>query len=189
MSNIVPTFDTRPNVLEHVSLNLRQRRQAAGFSQVALAEAAGVSRRMIVALEGGDVNVSLATLDRIAAALEVSFAQLVQAPHRSVTRIDGLAWMGEDPASRATLLASVDARQQVELWQWSLAPGERYVSEADAPGWHEMLYVMEGRLRLELPSEQREIGRGDYLVFPSDQPYTYVNPGPSPLRFIRNVVS
>ncbi len=158
------------------------------MSQAALAEAAAVSRRMIVALEGGDVNVSLATLDRIAAALGVSFAHLVQAPHRSVTRIDGLAWVGQDPASRATLLASVDARQQVELWQWSLAPGERYVSEADSPGWREMLYVVEGRLRLELASGNQEIASGDYLVFPSDQSYAYVNPGPAPLRFIRNVV-
>ena len=83
---MLPKSDERPNVLEHVSENVRRLRRAAGLSQEALASAAGVSRRMLVGIEGGDVNVSLATLDRIAAALGVLFPDLVLVPLKFLMR-------------------------------------------------------------------------------------------------------
>ncbi|WP_134620351.1 helix-turn-helix transcriptional regulator, partial [Pseudomonas aeruginosa] len=80
VSNILPNPTERPSVLEHVSGNVRRLRLQAGLSQEALARAASVSRRMLVGIESSDVNVSLSTLDRIAAALGVLFPDLVQAP-------------------------------------------------------------------------------------------------------------
>ncbi|HEQ3657763.1 TPA: helix-turn-helix transcriptional regulator, partial [Pseudomonas aeruginosa] len=77
VSNILPNPTERPSVLEHVSGNVRRLRLQAGLSQEALARAASVSRRMLVGIESGDVNVSLSTLDRIAAALGVLFPDLV----------------------------------------------------------------------------------------------------------------
>ena len=127
VSNILPNPTERPSVLEHVSGNVRRLRLQAGLSQEALARAASVSRRMLVGIESGDVNVSLSTLDRIAAALGVLFPDLVQAPATDRSRINAVAWVGHHPESRATLLASAPARREVELWAWSLGPGERYV--------------------------------------------------------------
>lgn len=98
-------------------------------------------------------------------------------------------WVGHHPESRATLLASAPARREVELWAWSLGPGERYVSEPDAAGWREMVLVIEGRLRLELADGERRIEAGDFHAFASDQPYAYVNDGDEVVRFTRNVVS
>ncbi|BAU74292.1 Transcriptional regulator, Cro/CI family [Metapseudomonas furukawaii] len=190
MSNMLPKSDERPNVLEHVSENVRRLRRAAGLSQEALASAAGVSRRMLVGIEGGDVNVSLATLDRIAAALGVLFPDLVQRPDRpDRSRIDVVAWVGERPGSRATLLASSATRHEVELWSWSLAPGERYTAEPDAEGWREMIYVIEGRLSVYRGDLMQAVEAGDFLVFGSDQPYTYANEGEALLRFVRNVLT
>ena len=80
VSNILPNPTERPSVLEHVSGNVRRLRLQAGLSQEALARAASVSRRMLVGIESGDVNVSLSTLDRIAAALEVSPGWLMGYP-------------------------------------------------------------------------------------------------------------
>ena len=177
------------SVLEHVAENLRRLRTAAGLSQQALAEASAVSRRMLVGIESGDANVSLNTLDRIAEALGVKFADLVQAPvGASRERIEALAWSGRDPASQAVLLASVPARGEVEFWSWTLMPGERYTSFADPAGWHEMFYIIEGCLTLELPEGEQRIDAGDFFVFPSDRDYAYRNDGTVPLRFVRNVV-
>ncbi|KSR48594.2 helix-turn-helix domain-containing protein [Pseudomonas aeruginosa] len=189
VSNILPNPTERPSVLEHVSGNVRRLRLQAGLSQEALARAASVSRRMLVGIESGDVNVSLSTLDRIAAALGVLFPDLVQAPATDRSRINAVAWVGHHPESRATLLASAPARREAELWAWSLGPGERYVSEPDAAGWREMVLVIEGRLRLELADGERRIEAGDFHAFASDQPYAYVNDGDEVVRFTRNVVS
>ncbi|WP_083246055.1 helix-turn-helix domain-containing protein [Pseudomonas sp. TCU-HL1] len=190
VSNMLPKSDERPNVLEHVSENVRRLRRAAGLSQEALATAAGVSRRMLVGIEGGDVNVSLATLDRVAAALGVLFPDLVQQPDRpDRSRINAVAWVGNKPGSRATLLASSATRHEVELWSWSLAPGERYTAEPDAEGWREMIYVIEGSLWVLRGEERQQVDAGDFLVFGSDQSYTYANEGETLVRFVRNVLT
>ncbi|NIF18402.1 XRE family transcriptional regulator [Pantoea sp. Cy-639] len=179
----------RASVLQHVSQNIRRLRGDAGLSQTALAERSGVSRRMLVAIEAGEKNVSLTTLDLIAEALGVAFSTLIQAPERrDLSRIDELAWAGEYPGSRAVLLGSSPARREVELWEWTLAPGECYSSEADAAGWSEQLYVAEGCLTLIIEGGERQLCQGEFFVFPSDCRYAYRNDGEVAVRFVRNVV-
>ncbi|MNG90361.1 anaerobic benzoate catabolism transcriptional regulator [compost metagenome] len=179
----------RASVLQHVSLNVRSLRNAAGMSQSALAERSGVSRRMLVAIEAGEKNVSLTTLDLIAEALGVAFSTLIQAPdQRDPSRIDELAWAGVYPQSKAVLLASSSARREVEIWEWTLAPGECYVSEADAEGWSEQIYVAEGALTLLIEDHVHCLQVGQFHVFPSNCRYAYRNDGAVPTRFVRNVV-
>lgn len=179
----------RASVLQHVSLNVRSLRNAAGMSQSALAERSGVSRRMLVAIEAGEKNVSLTTLDLIAEALGVAFSTLIQAPdQRDPSRIDELAWTGEHPQSKAVLLASSAARREVEIWEWTLAPGECYTSEADAEGWSEQIYVAEGQLTLIIEGAGHCLQVGQFHVFPSNCRYAYRNDGAVPVRFVRNVV-
>ena len=179
----------RASVLQHVSLNVRRLRNAAGMSQSALAERSGVSRRMLVAIEAGEKNVSLTTLDLIAEALGVAFSTLIQAPEqRDPSRIDELAWAGEHPQSKAVLLGSSTGRRGVELWEWTLAPGECYLSEADADGWSEQIYVAEGQLTLVIEDAEHRLQVGQFHVFPSNCRYAYRNDGAVAVRFVRNVV-
>lgn len=58
--------------------NLRRAREASGLSQEALADAAGIDRTYVSALERGLYSVSLDTLEKIASALKVPASQLVQ---------------------------------------------------------------------------------------------------------------
>lgn len=189
-SQDAPTQDQRPDVLAHVAGNVRALRAARGLSQDALAAQAGVSRRMIVGIESGEANVSLSTLDRLAQALNVSFSQIVRPPDmRDNSRIDSLAWRGQSPDSRAMLLGTVPATREAELWTWSLAAGETYRAQADAADWHEMLFVIEGVLTVEVEGiAPHMIAPGDFLIFTSDRPYLFANHGPALLRFVRNVV-
>jgi len=178
----------RGSVLQHVSHNVRQLRNAAAMSQTALAERSGVSRRMLVAIEAGEKNVSLATLDRVAHALEVPFTQLIQAAdERDDRRINELAWVGE-AGSKAVLLGASPSTREVELWEWRLEPGERYVSEADAEGWSEQIYVAEGCLTLVIEGVEHVLPAGDFFVFASNCQYGYRNDGDVLVRFVRNVV-
>ncbi len=118
MSNTAHNAKTDPpKVLQYLSSNLRGYRQQAGLSQMALAELSGVSRRMLAGIEAGDRNVSLAVLDKIAAALAISFTDLIQAPEARGSHLVGeLAWQGAQPGCQALFAASVPARQRAELW-------------------------------------------------------------------------
>ncbi|RMM51200.1 hypothetical protein ALQ77_02834 [Pseudomonas corrugata] len=179
----------RASVLQHVSQNVRRLRHAAQLSQTALAQLSGVSRRMLVAIEAGEKNVSLTTLDRVAEALDVAFSDLIQAPDaRDPSRINELAWAGAVPGSKAVLLAKANASREVELWEWRLEPGEHYASEPDNDGWSEQLYVFEGCLTLLLGNDELRIGAGEFFMFASNQPHGYRNDGAEATRFVRNVV-
>lgn len=176
-------------MLQHVSQNVRRLRHAVHMSQSALAEKSGVSRRMLVAIEAGEKNVSLATLDRVAEALDVAFSDLIQAPeHRDPSRINEVAWAGSLVGSRAVLLAKATARREVELWEFCLQPGEIYRSEADPDGWSEQVYVVQGTLTVNLPGGARSLATGEFFMFASNQAHSYANDGEVAVRFVRNVV-
>jgi transcriptional regulator with XRE-family HTH domain len=185
----IKTSESREDILSNLAANIRALRRARGLSQSGLADRSGISRRMIVAVETGEANVSLSTVDRLAAALQVSFSQIVRSPEAADSRrILGVAWRGESQESRAILLGAAPASRETELWLWSLGEGERYPSEAGSGSWHEMLYVVEGRLAVEAADGRHLVDCGDFLIFSSERPYVFVNAGGGILRFIRNVV-
>jgi transcriptional regulator with XRE-family HTH domain len=189
MRTIVRSSSERSDVLAFVARNLRRLRRRAGLSQAALAQASGISRRMIVNLEGGETNISLSSLDHLAEALDASFVDLVSDPEAQGRRIDVMTWRGGRPESEAVLIGSVPARTEAQLWIWSLGPGDRYVAEADPEGWHEMIAVTEGRLRIDLEEGPVTVEVGGYAIYSSSQTYAYVNVHDGVTRFIRNVVA
>lgn len=179
----------RSDVLAFVGENLRRLRREAGLSQAALAESSGISRRMIVNLEGGETNISLSSLDRIAEALGTGFVELVSDPAAHTRRIDAVAWRGARPESEAVLLGSVPARAEAQLWSWALGPGDRYAAEPDPSGWHEMVAVTEGRIRIELQEGPVTVEAGGFAIYSSAQAYAYLNVFDGVSRFLRTVVS
>lgn len=187
MSTILHSQD-RPKVLEHVADNVRALRQQSGLSQEALAAASGVSRRMIINIESGDANVSLATLDRLAEALGVRFSDLVRAPDRADRgRIEAVAWAGEDPQSQGMLLSSFPAAAEVEVWRWSLAPGETYWPVIHDAAWTETVYVLEGALTIIWDDAQRIVAAGDFHAYNCEPRRCYRNDGDRIVRFLRTL--
>lgn len=176
-------------MLSHVAGNIRRLRQQRGLSQAGLAELSGISRRMIVAMERDEANISLSSLDRIAAALGVSLSETIRAPDAPDNRrIESLAWRGLAPDSQGVLLGTAPATREAELWLWSLGEGERYPSEAGSGAWHEMLLVMEGLLVVETADGRHDLPAGEFLIFSSAAPYVFANGGGGTVRFLRNVV-
>lgn len=189
MRNILHSQSESSPVLAHVAQNVRTCRLKMGISQDELAHRAGLSRRMVNGLEGGSANISLANLDLLATALEVSFVDLVRPPTAQDSDIRAVMWRGAGPDSHAVLLGASPATRQVELWSWSLGAGERYDAQPDAQGYSEMITVTEGELQIVFAGESKHLAVGDFLIFSSAQQYAYLNPGPAPVRFIRNVIS
>lgn len=159
------------------------------MSQAGLAEAAGLSRRMINAIENGAANVSLETVDRLAAALEVTFTRLVRDPRTDdYTMMKVVGWKGRSPDSHATLLGAAPGRRETELWLWSLAPGERFNSEEIAGSWHEMLLVLQGELSLAWKSRLEVVKAREFRIFSSQEPYQFANTGTENLVYVRMLV-
>ena len=170
-----------------IGRRVRQERQSRGWTLDQLAEAAGVSRRMVVNVEQGAVNPSVGTLLRISDALGVGLPALVEPPEPKPVKVtrhgDGaVLWSGES-GGRGVLVAGTEPPDVVELWDWTLGPGDRHVSEAHTPGTKELLQVQHGAITVEVAGEPVSLEAGDAVTFPGDVAHGYANPGPEPARF------
>jgi transcriptional regulator with XRE-family HTH domain len=166
---------------------VRHERQARGWTLDQLAEAAGVSRRMVINVEHGDANPSVGTLLKLSDALGVGLPALVEPPQTrpvNVTRRgDGAALWTSDAGGRGVLVAGTEPPDVVELWDWTLAPGDRHESEAHTPGTRELLQVQQGSIVVEVGDQSVTLDAGDAVSFVSDVDHVYMNPGTAPARF------
>ncbi|MDN4615323.1 XRE family transcriptional regulator [Leifsonia sp. F6_8S_P_1B] len=170
-----------------IGARVKQERNSRGWTLDQLAERAQVSRRMVVNVEQGSVNPSVGTLLRLSDALGVGLPALVERPAPRAAKVvrvgDGAAlWTGTQ-GGRGVLVAGTEPPNVVELWDWTLAPGERHASEAHSPGTRELLQVIEGSITVESDGVAHTLGPGDALTFFGDDDHSYVNLGDAPARF------
>lgn len=145
---------------------------------------------MIIAVESGDANISLSSLDKLAAAMGIGFVDLVRDPERqSSTDVNEVTWRGNGAQSEGVLLGTAPARHETQMWIWTLENGERYDAEPDPEGWHEMILVIEGTLTLTLSGSEKAYPAGTFAIYSSAQKYSYSNTQSQIARFVRNVVS
>jgi transcriptional regulator with XRE-family HTH domain len=171
---------------------VRARRNAQGWTLDELAERSGVSRRMLVNVEQGVTNASIATLLRLSEALAIGLPSLVapsdgDAPvevNRAGTRSP--LWAGEH-GGEAFLAVAVTAPDVVELWNWSLAPRDAHASEPHVTGTRELLIVIEGEVVLALSGEEIVLHTGDSASFHGDVVHGYRNDGATAARFALTV--
>jgi transcriptional regulator with XRE-family HTH domain len=176
-----------------VARNVRGHRTRLAWTLEDLATRSGVSKGMLSQIEQVRTNPSVATICRLATALGVSVASLVEAPEMPSARVVRAEeavtlWAGAQPGSAARLLVGSGTSQQVELWDVRMLPGDGYGSEAHPSGTRELLLVIEGELTLELDGVPNRVGAGDAIAFVADRPHAYRNRADTPLRYALSVV-
>jgi transcriptional regulator with XRE-family HTH domain len=179
------------SVARAIGGRVRQGRASRGWTLDQLAERSGVSRRMLVSIEQGSANPSIATLLLISDALGIGLPALVdmdRSPGLRVTRAGAGAvlWRGK-AGGRAVLVAGTEPPDVTELWDWTLGPGESYSSPAHAAGTRELLLVLDGQVEVRVGQHAEVLATGDSASFAGDLPHGYVNAGPQAARFALTV--
>ncbi|GAA2166535.1 XRE family transcriptional regulator [Humibacillus xanthopallidus] len=160
---------------------VRSERASRGWTLDTLAVTSGLSRRALVNVEQGAANPSVSTLLRLSDALGIGLPALVAPPAPkpvTVTRAgDGARlWTGEH-GGRGVLVAGTEPPDVLELWDWTLAPGDRHGSEAHSEGTKELLQVHAGSVTLVVGDETVSLETGDALSFSGDIDHSYANTG------------
>jgi transcriptional regulator with XRE-family HTH domain len=171
-----------------VGRNVRTLRRQRRLTIDALAAAAGVSRGTVIQIETARGNPSIATLCNLATALRVGVGSLVDGnattPRVVVRRADQAAPLWTSPAgSRAVFRIGTDPPDVVELWDWTLQPGDGFDGEAHPTGTVEVLSVLSGRLALRVGATDTELGEGDTVMFEAHVPHRYACAEPYEVRF------
>jgi len=172
---------------EQVGAEVRRLRQQRGWTLDVAAGRLGVSRRLLAQLEAGQANPSLSTLLSVAAGFDISLVELLAGGDKpSVTvqpdnAVAPVLWVGAH-GGEARLLVGSDP---LELWQWSLAPGDERVSEAHRPNAREALLVTGGAVTLCIGSaDPVVVKRGQSALFRADEPHSYRNDGKATATFV-----
>jgi len=178
-------------VNEAVARRIKQYRKQKKLSLDELSRRANVSKGMLVEIEGCKANPSIALLCRLAAAMGVSVADIVNVSDKpsvhiiADTEIPEL-WRG-DKGGRARLVAGSGGPDMVELWLWEMQPGEKFTSPGHPTGTFELLYVQAGTLTLSVQESIYQIATGCSATARTDAPHSYENRGESTVTFIMTV--
>jgi transcriptional regulator with XRE-family HTH domain/quercetin dioxygenase-like cupin family protein len=195
---------------------VRALRQSRGWSLDELSGRSGVSKGMVVQIEGARTNPSVVTLCRLADAFGVTVARLVepgpprrvrvgaasdapllwQGRHGGYARLlagsasvaGGQALAGAGSASVAGGQALAGDPDNVELWEWRLEPADRHDSPRHAPGTLELLHVLGGTLTVTVDGKDHVVRVGETIDFPADGAHGYRNDGKTAVRMLMVVV-
>ena len=151
-------------VREVVAANLRRIRVAAGLSASELAQATGLAKATVWAIENGGANPRLDTLAALAEALRVDVAALLAplpVPAVEVVRAGRgergkVAGVTVQALAGGTTMVEVPARHEQEL------PAERDRAR--------VVYVLDGRLETGPVEAPTELGVGDSAAFSAASP-------------------
>src|SRR5690606_14577461 len=144
-----------------IATNVRRLRQDRGYTLDAVAERGELSKGTLIQIEQQRANPSIATLCRIADALGVGVATLIEAPAAPrvvVRRREEATPLWSSPeGSRAMFLVGTDPPNIVELWDWELAAGDAFDGDAHPPGTIELLAVLDGELEMTIDGETHHL--------------------------------
>ena len=184
MTASAPKTDDPADLLNGaIARRIAQLRKGKRQSFDELAARSGVSKGMLVQIEQGRANPSIATLCRLATGLGASVADLLSGGQESrgpvhIVTPDGarILWKGPKGGS-ATLLVGSDGPDMLELWNWTLHPGERYESRPHSAGTLELVHVQQGSLALEADGVVHVVAAGASAFACTDRPHAYACSG------------
>jgi transcriptional regulator with XRE-family HTH domain len=171
------------SVARAIGGRVRRGRNGRGWTLDQLAERSGISRRMLVSIEQGSANPSIATLLLISDALGIGLPALVdmdRPPGLRVTRAGTapVLWRG-GAGGQAVLVAGTGPPDVAELWDWTLGPGESHSGPAHAAGTRELLLVLDGQVEVRAGQHAEVLAAGDSASFAGDLPHGYANASPA----------
>jgi transcriptional regulator with XRE-family HTH domain len=172
--------------------NVRRLRQRRNLTLENLAERAAVAKGTVIAIEQSRANPNIGTLCRLADALGVGVSALIEAeigPRVRVKRAEETPalWNGE-LGGKGLFLMGTDPPDVVELWDWTMEPGETFTGGPHPNGSYEILSVLAGELSIAVGEQEHVLAVGDSILFDADGEHTYANPGRKANRYVMTVL-
>jgi transcriptional regulator with XRE-family HTH domain len=160
-----------------IGARLRAARQTSGLTLAAVAERAGLTKGFLSRLERDEVSPSVASLVTVCGVLGIGVGHLFEVPKTSLVRAGEAPPINFGGSGLREVLLTAGTQRQLQVIHSVVDPGggggpELYALTCDV----EFVYVVAGRLRLELPGETVDLDTGDAFTMPGTTPHTWLNP-------------
>jgi transcriptional regulator with XRE-family HTH domain len=180
-----------PQLERRLAGRVRGLRVARGLTLDDLAQRSGVSRSAISLIERAECSPTANLLDKLAASLGVSLADLfteeaTDASAPIARRADQLAW--RDPATGYLRrnLSPAAYPSPIELVEVVLPAGGRvaYDSGPRTAAVDQQIWVLDGTIEVSIGAEHHALAVGDCLAMRVDRPVTFGNPLGTDARYL-----
>jgi transcriptional regulator with XRE-family HTH domain len=172
--------------MPNVGQAIRTLREQHKFSLRDLSERCGLSANAISKIEHGETSPTVASLHKLASALEVHITDIfTENPNQSIVftpqyntmriRGDGILIEG---------LGSGLPNQKLEPFRMVIEPGTSTTADPASHSGDEFIHCLEGELEYIIGNESFTLTAGDSLVFKASQPHSWRNNGADPVKFL-----
>ncbi len=175
----VVNSDSPPRVGE----TLASLRQGQGLSLDDLSRKAGVSKSMLSQIERNQTNPTVALVWRLANALGVSMAELLDGGRGAAPSLEVLpahaapSLKSPDGKCELRILGPIELAGQFEWYELAVQPGGILESQPHEPGSREHLTVLTGALEVRAGTEGSRVKHGETARYAVDVPHAIRNPG------------
>jgi len=160
-------------------------RKAYNLSLSELSEQSGVAKSIISQIERNETNPTLATIWRLAHALDVSIERVLQAAEdepflEKSSRGDTPILVSDDGKCRLAIIGWIKTVEWLQWYEFSADPGGVLDSEAHQRGSVECLSVNVGEVEVEVAGTIERAKAGETLRYRCDRPHTIRNVSQEP---------
>jgi len=164
-------------VAPEVGQRIRLLRDAQGLSLRALAERCGLSANAISRIERGENSPTVASLQLLAAALNVPITELFRSvENRTIVFVKCAERMRSQRGGMS--IESLGAglhNQQLEPFLVTLLPGAVCGTQPITHNGQEFVYCVEGEIVYQIGSDNYKLFAGDSLLFEASHPHMFRN--------------
>jgi transcriptional regulator with XRE-family HTH domain len=162
-------------------------RKAYNLSLSELSEQSGVAKSIISQIERNETNPTLATIWRLAQALDVSIERVLQAAEdepfiEKSTKGETPILLSDDGKCRLAIIGWIKTVEWLQWYMFSAEPDGVLASEPHQHGSVECLSVLEGELEVEVAGVRETAKAGETLRYRCDRPHVIRNLSGEPAR-------
>ena len=162
-------------------------RKAYNLSLSELSEQSGVAKSIISQIERNETNPTLATIWRLAQALDVSIERVLQAAEDEpfvdrTSKGDTPILTSDDGKCRLSIIGWIKTVEWLQWYEFSADPGGALESDPHQRGSIECLSVREGELEVEVAGVVEKARAGETLRYRCDRPHVIRNASTGPAQ-------
>ena len=166
---------------------IQRLRKAYNLSLSELSLQSGVAKSIISQIERNETNPTLATIWRLAQALDVSIERVLQTTEdepflEKTSKADTPILVSDDGKCRLAIIGWIKTVEWLQVYELAADPGGVLESDAHQRGSVESLSVRDGELEVEVAGIKETVKAGESLRYRCDRAHVIRNLGNTPAR-------